>query len=281
MRDHAGRRAVGAAVALCALLLVAAASWDDSDRSGTSQQLVVTGSSTIAPLIADLAKDFERQRPGVRVDVQTGGSSRGIADLRQGLADIGMVSRALGEAEADLSGHKLAFDGVALIVHASNPLADLTPDQVIGVYTGRFRDWSELGGAPGPITVVHKADGRSTQKVFLDHFALDPADVRPSVVVGENEHGLKSVAGNPKAIGYVSIGAAEASVKLGVSIKLLALDGHAATSEAVAQGSFPLVRALNLVTVGELSPLAVDFIAFARSPRARESIEAHYFVPLH
>ena len=281
MRDHAGRRAVGAAVALCALLLVAAASWDDSDRSGTSQQLVVTGSSTIAPLIADLAKQFERQRPGVRVDVQTGGSSRGIADLRQGLADIGMVSRALGEAEADLSGHKLAFDGVALIVHASNPLANLTRDQVIGVYTGRFRDWSELGGAPGPITVVHKADGRSTQKVFLDHFALDPADVRPSVVVGENEQGLKSVAGNPKAIGYVSIGAAEAFVELGVSIKLVALDGHAATSEAVAQGSFPLVRELNLVTVGELSPLAVDFIAFARSPHARESIEAHYFVPLH
>ena len=64
------------------------------------------------------------------------------------------------------------------------------------------------------------------------------------------------------------------------SQRLIALDGHAATSEEVARGDFPLVRELNLVTMGEVSPLASEFIAFARSSNAREFIEAHYFVAL-
>jgi phosphate transport system substrate-binding protein len=270
----------GAAVALCVLLLVSACSGIGSDRPATSDQVVVTGSSTIAPLVNDLARRFETQHPGVRVDVQTGGSSRGISDVRQGLAGLGMVSRALGEAEADLSGYRLALDGVALIVHASNPLANLTQSQVVAIFTGRTRDWSELGGDPGPITVVHKADGRSTQEVFLGHFSLDPGDVEPAVVIGDNEQGVKSVAGNAGAIGYVSIGAAEASVGLGVPIKLIALDGHPASTDAVARGTFPLVRELNLVSIGQLSPIASDFVEFARSPSAREFIEAHYFVAL-
>ena len=198
--------------------------------------------------------------------------------MRQGLAGIGMVSRKLGDAEADLSGYRLAVDGVALIVHASNPLADLTHAQVVDVYTGRVRDWRELGGAAGPITVVHKADGRSTQEVFLGHFGLDPAEIEPSVVIGDNEQGVKSVAGNPGAIGYVSIGSAEASAALGVPIKPIALDGYEATSASVAGGRFPLIRELNLVSNGPLSPLARDFVSFARSPYAREFIEAHYFV---
>lgn len=278
MLDHGHGRALGAAVALCVSLTFAGCTDGGSERSATSQRLVLTGSSTIAPLVADLARQFESQRPGVRIDVQTGGSSRGISDVRQGLAGIGMVSRGLADAESDLVGYKLAIDGVALIVHASNPLVNLTQEQVVEVYTGRVRDWRELGGAPGPITVVHKADGRSTQEVFLGHFGMDPADVEPSVVIGDNEQGVKSVAGNPGAIGYVSIGAAEASAEFGVPIKPIALDGHVATSESVARGSFPLVRELTLVSNGPLSPLASDFVAFARSPYAREFIEAHYFV---
>ena len=247
----------------------------------SSTRLVVTGSSTVAPLVADLARHFESQRHGVRVDVQTGGSSRGISDVRQGLAHVGMVSRALTAAEGDLTGHQLARDGVALIVHATNPLADLTRDEVIRVYTGEARDWSGFGLDLGAITVVHKADGRSTQEVFLHHFGLDPAQVRPSVVIGDNEQGVKSVAGNPGAIGYVSVGAAEASVALGVPIRLIGLDGHDANSEAVARGSFPLVRELNLVTSGRVPGLASDFIEFARSDGAREFIEAHNFVAVN
>src|SRR5436305_907714 len=80
--------------------------------SGPANRLVLTGSSTVAPLAAEIGKRFEEQHPGVRIDVQTGGSSRGVADARQGLADIGMVSRALNEQEKDLHAFSIARDGV-------------------------------------------------------------------------------------------------------------------------------------------------------------------------
>ena len=71
-------------------------------------RLVLTGSSTIAPLMSEIGKRFEMIHPDVRIDVQMGGSSRGVADARQGLADIGMVSRSLNDDESDLHGSLIA-----------------------------------------------------------------------------------------------------------------------------------------------------------------------------
>ena len=82
--------------------------------------LTVTGSSTIAPLMAELAERYETET-GIQVDVQSGGSGRGMGDVRQGLADLGMVSRALKADEQDLDGHLIGRDGIAIIVHRDNP----------------------------------------------------------------------------------------------------------------------------------------------------------------
>lgn len=93
----------------------------------TSGKLVVTGSSTIAPLIAEIAKRVEQQNPGVRVDVQTGGSSRGIADAKTGVGDIGMSSRNVKPDEAaELKERVLAKDGICFLVHKENPIRALT-----------------------------------------------------------------------------------------------------------------------------------------------------------
>ena len=111
-----------------------------------SGKLVVTGSSTVAPLIAEIGKRFESLYPKVRVDVQTGGSSRGVADARQGLADIGMVSRVMKDDEKDLHAFAVARDGVGIIVHKDNPVRALTDDQIIAIYTGKITNWKEVGG---------------------------------------------------------------------------------------------------------------------------------------
>ena len=95
------------------------------ESSSLSGKLVLTGSSTVAPLAGELGKRFESLHPGVRVDVQMGGSSRGIADARQGLADIGMCSRALKETESDLLAFTIARDGICIIVHKKNPVTSL------------------------------------------------------------------------------------------------------------------------------------------------------------
>lgn len=245
-----------------------------------SGKLTLTGSSTVAPLATEIAKRFENLHSDVRIDVQAGGSGRGIADARTGQANIGMASRGLKEDEVDMAAHQIAADGVCLIVHLSNPIKKLTTEQVIAIYTDQVDNWNEMDGPDLPIVVIHKAEGRATLEVFLKHFNLENPRVKPDVNVGHNEQGIKSVAGSPGAIGYVSIGAAEANAQSGVEIKLLPLGGVAATSENVASGEFPISRPLNLVTHGRPGELAKAFIEYAQSEEVHGIVKQQYFVPV-
>jgi phosphate transport system substrate-binding protein len=243
-------------------------------------KLVITGASTLAPLIAEIGKRFESLYPAVRIDVQSGGSSRGVADARHGLADIGMVSRAMKVDEWDLSAFPVARDGVCPILHQENPVQALTDEQVVAIYTGKITNWKAIGGADAPITVVNKADGRSTLEVFLHYFKLKNVDVKAQVVIGDNEQGVKTVAGNRNAIGYVSIGTAEYDTAHGVPIKLLPIGGVAASTESVQKGIFPLSRPLHLVTRSAPSGLAKAFIEYTQSKAVHDLIKQQYFVPL-
>lgn len=243
-------------------------------------KLVVTGASTIAPLALELGKRFEKQNPGTRVDVQSGGSSRGVADVRNGTANIGMASRQANPDEKDLHFYTIAHDGVALIVHRDNPIKALSADQARAIFTGRITDWKELGGRGGKITVVNKAEGRSTLELFLHYFSLKNSQVKAHVVIGDNQQGIKTVSGNPDAIGYVSIGTAEYEAKIGTPIRLLPMGDVAATTENVRLGKFPLARPLNLVTKDEPSGLVKKFIAFAASNKNDDLIREQFFVPV-
>ena len=245
-----------------------------------TNRLDITGSSTVAPVIADIAKQFEQAHPGTRIDVQTGGSSRGISDARTGRADIGMVSRALHENEGDLKAYPFAMDGIAIITHASNPVKTLDREEIIAIFIGQITNWQQLGGTDQPVTVVNKAEGRSTLELFLAYFKLSNSDIKPHVVIGDNQQGIKTVAGNRGAIGYVSIGTAEFEAGYGTPIQLMPLSGVAPTTAHVADGSFPLSRQLNLVTVGEANGLAAQFIEYAQSEASHKLIQEHFFVPL-
>jgi phosphate transport system substrate-binding protein len=214
------------------------------------------------------------------VDVQTGGSSRGVADTRQGLADIGMVSRAMKDEEKDLHAFPVARDGVGIILHKENPVRALTDEQVVAIYTGKITNWKEVGGKDAPIIVVNKAEGRSTLEVFLHYFKIKNTDVKAQVVIGDNEQGVKTVAGNRHAIGYVSIGTAEYDESQGVPIKLLSVGGITASTETVRNGTFPLSRPLHIVTRTPPTGLAKAFIEYAQSHAVHDIIEQQYFVPL-
>lgn len=250
-------------------------------QGSDSDTLTLTGSSTVAPLAAELARHYEQSHEGVRVNVQSGGSARGMADARSGMADIGMVSRALRPGEArDLNAYTVARDGITMIVHADNPVGELSDEQVVAIYTGQIDNWRAAGGPDAPITVVHKAEGRSTLELFLKYYGLDNNRVQADAIIGENQQGIKTVAGNPHAIGYVSIGTAEYEAEHGTPIRLLPVGGVEASTQAVAEGRFPLSRPLNLVTPGEPSAREQAFIDYARSAEARPWVRDQFFVPV-
>ncbi len=247
--------------------------------NAASQRLVLTGSSTVAPLAGEIARRFETINPGVRIDVQTGGSARGIEDARNGIADIGMVSRALKPDENDLHAFTIALDGISIILHANNRVTALSKQQIADIYTGKITNWKSVGGAAARITVVNKAEGRSTLELFLHYFQLKNSEIKPHIIIGDNPQGIKTVAGNPHAIGYVSIGTAEYEAERGAPIRLLALDGVEASVANVRNGTFPLSRPLNLIASREPQGLIRRFIEFARSPQIHDLVEAQYFVP--
>ena len=246
---------------------------------GLSGKLVITGSSTCAPVISEAGKRFEKLHPGVRIDVQTGGSGRGIGDVNKGAADIGMASRALKDAEKSLAAHPFASDGVCIILHKDNPVTELTSEQVVAIYTGKTTNWKDVGGKDATITVVNKAEGRATLEVFLEFFKLKNPDIKAAVIVGENEHAIKTIVGDVNAIGYVSIGTAEYSAGSGTAIKLLPAGGVPATTKALADGKFPISRPLILVTKPDMNPLTKAFIDYCQSKEIHDIIASQYFVP--
>lgn len=266
------------------VLLVALAATAVVSRAFTTQKasekIIISGASTIAPLIAEIAKRYERENPGIQIDVQSGGSSRGIAEARSGLADIGMVSRDLKASERELTDYPIARDGIAVIVHKSNPIMNLSKEQVRNIYLGHITNWKELGGADMPITVVNKASGRSTLELFADFMGLDPADIKANIVIGENEQGIKTVANSPGAIGYVSIGTAEYSERSGTALKLISLGGQTPSTRNVADKQYDLSRTLNLVTKEKPRVTVSNFIDYVRSASVKDLVQEQYFVSL-
>jgi len=249
--------------------------------SALADQLTLAGSSTIQPVAEVLGQKFEQLHPEAQINVQGGGSSVGIMAPQSRLADIGTVSRALHPEEAQkLVPTTFALDGIALIAHTSNPVSGLSRQQVIDIYTGMIANWRTLGWNDARIVVVNKEEGRATLELFEHYFALMGKFVRDAIIIGPNGQAIATVAGNPQAIAYVSIGSAEVAVDQGTSIKLLALDGVAATSANVKSGVYGLTRPLNFVTMGPPHGLAKAFLDFVLTPTGQQIVTEQEFVPV-
>jgi ABC-type phosphate transport system substrate-binding protein len=102
-----------------------------------SSRLLITGASTMTPMVVAIGKRFSTMYPGVQIEVRTTGTAGGIDDVRNGRADIGMVARPLADNESGLYSFAIARDGICLIVHKDNPVRSLTNQQVSDIYTGK------------------------------------------------------------------------------------------------------------------------------------------------
>lgn len=252
-----------------------------SNLAHASEKILITGSSTVAPLAKEFARAYEAHNRNLRIEVQTGGSSRGIMDTRRNSNDIGMISRDLKKKESDLTKHLVALDGIGIILHSSNPVKELSEKQIVDIYQGKITNWKELGGFDKKIFVISKAAGRSTLELFLKHFKLKYRDIKASAIIGDNEQGIQSVLRNPASLAYVSIGTAEYHIKNGKKLKTLALNGIEATVENVKNKTYPLARPLHFVTRGKLDSRTEKFIQFVKSKHVKKLVKAQYFVPVY
>ena len=243
-------------------------------------RLTLAGSSTVQPVAEAFGQAFEKQYQGVRIDVHGGGSSVGITAPQTGLADIGMVSRPLRQNETQkLRATTFALDGIALITHATNPIKNLSSTQVVSLFTGAATNWQAVGGKDAQPVIVNKEEGRGTRTLFEQYFGLAEKVTSNALIIGPNGQAILTVAGNPQAIAYVSIGAAEVAMQRGVPIKSLALDGVHATQVTVQDGSYGLRRPLNFVTAQPPQGVTKVFLDFVLTPAGQQLVRDHDFVP--
>lgn len=244
-----------------------------------ARPLIVTGSSTIYPLMTDIARRFEGLNPGVSIEVRSGGSGKGIADLRGGVSDIAMVSRQLANNEKDLFSFSLCRDGAAIVVHRSNPLKGLSREQLSQLLTGDITDWQQLGARAGAIKLAWRMENQAIPELILGRLKLKPEQIRSHTRIFENADAIAFVANDRNAVSLVALGVAERSVKSGVAIKLLAYEGIPASTRAVRDRVYLMSRPLILVTRSLPEGQQKRLIDYAVSRAVNDLHEKHGFVP--
>jgi phosphate transport system substrate-binding protein len=233
----------------------------------------------MAPMLMEIGQRFEALHPGTKIVVRGDTTSVGISDVRQGRASIGALSRALADAEKDLTPYPIGRDGVCVIVHKTNPVAALSDQQMVDIFTGKTVNWNKAGGNNAPINVINGIAGSGAVDVFLKYFNIKYEDIKPQLVSPNSSARVTAVAEDRHGISYVSLGEADRKMKAGVPIKLLPAGGTSATKKALRSGNFPISRPLTLYTAGMESALTKAFVRYALSPSANAIIDKFDFVP--
>ena len=259
---------------LCSLLLCLLA------PLSARAEITIVGSSTILPVIRDLAPLFT-ENTGIRVNVSGGGSDAGITGATTGRADIGMVSRALLPGEVGkLEVRNIGHDGIAVIVNHANPVSGLTSEQVREMFARRIEKWPAFGWrGGGDVVPVIKSAGRSTRLLFDQKFGVGNIIRAGTHEVGANLAMVLFVAADPQAVGYVSIGTVSEATRRGVKIKALMIDDVAPTVQNCSAGRYNLCRPLLLVMRRPLRAEVLQFLDFAAGQMAAEIVRKHGFEP--
>jgi phosphate transport system substrate-binding protein len=250
---------------------------------GAADKLVIKGSNTFGEKLGPrLIQEFNKQYPGVVVELETKGSATGFAALTAGECDIASASRPPTEDETRLAqsrGVKLAtytvgYYGIAVVVSDRNPVRGLSDVQVRGIFTGVITNWSAVGGVDAPIT-IYIPDAKQGTYLGFQELAMDKKPYASTVrSLATDEMIAEAVKRDSAAIGYVALPMAKQPELHGVRI-----NGVVPTDIAVHERLYPYARQLWLFTDARReSPAARQFIRFVHSRRGQEVVELTGFV---
>lgn len=255
------------------------------DADGTSTEAVetveisVVGSTTVQPLAELLSEAYEAIDPNVLVTVSGGGSSVGVKSASEQSADIGMASREIKASEIqecpEIVIHTIARDGIAIVVNPDVDVDELSIDEARAIFAGEITDWSEVGGTPGIITVASREEGSGTRSAFED-LVMEDAFISATAILQPSNGAIRTtVVTTPGSITFISFG------YLDDSTKPIAIDGAFPTPENVNEGSYPVVRPLNMVTYGEPTGAVAEWLEFILGEDGQAIVAAEGYLPIN
>lgn len=268
-------------VAAATLLSMSIAS---GDLYAQQVKIIIDGSTTVGPVAKAFAEYYMQRNPGVNITVSESGSGNGAKALVNGMCDIADMSRFMKPEEFKAAvekgvypvAHVVAVDGIAIIVHPSNPVSNLTVSQVRDIYTGKITNWKQIGGPNVQIVMISRDTNSGTYESF-ETLVMNKEKLNENVeYVGSNGAVRQRVQSTPAAIGYVGLGFVDKTVKA------LKIDGILPDNETVSSGAYPVARPLFMFTNGypKLGSHLHNFISLYLSPKGQQIVEEIGFVPV-
>lgn len=285
-----------ACLLLLVLVLAACQSSQASIDADNALAISNKGSDTIVNLALAWAEAYQLVRPDVRISVTGGGSGTGIAALMNGTVDLANASRQMKAEEIDEAKargftpieHVIARDAIAVIVNPTNPVEQLTLQQISDMYSGKLTDWSQVGGNPGPIVLLSRETNSGTHVYFLEAVVRlgntkDQTLFSPDTLLLPSSEGITvEVRQNPYAIGYDGLGYVTAEVKV-VAVGLTPAGPFIPPSAATVnrtQDRYPIARDLYMYTAGEPKGEVKEYLDWLLGAQAQEIVTQLGFVPV-
>lgn len=251
--------------------LIILGGWAYQTRQVNKSNMTITavGSTALQPLVEAAGEDYSTQHLGTFINVQGGGTGTGLSQVQEGAVDIGnadVFAEEQSGIHADrLKDHRVAVVGITPIVNRSTGVKRLTTRQLIDIFTGRVKNWSQVGGHNQKIVILNRAQGSGTRATF-ERFGLHG---RRSVAAQEQDSSgmvRQIVATTPGAVSYVGFSYVDKTVQE------ITLNGVKPTNQNVEQNRWPIWSYEHMYTGLEPQPLAKKFIRYIQSKKIQDTL---------
>ena len=240
-----------------------------------SGNLIIVGNGPEQTTIESLARAFEKANPRAYVDVLWDDHSKPVEMVKAGEAHIAVT----GSEDAALAATQIAWDGIGILVHLSNFTKEVTRQQVADIYSGKVKEWSELGGPETKILLIDRPKNQNIRDAFERQLGIDGKIADNAKVIAKDDKVIKTVVGTlppMSAVAYISLNQGLAFVTSGVAVRLLPVDKVEPEVPTVKDGRYPLRRPVFLLAKKEANPLVDAFVQFTQSPAGRQIVMETY-----
>ena len=245
---------------------------NESSASGAASgnvEILAVGSTALQPLVQAAQESFTSENPNYMITVQGGGSGTGLSQVEAGAVTIGnsdvFAEEKDGVDASKLVDHKVAVVGMAPVVNKEVGVKDISKQDLIDIFTGKTKNWSELGGKDQEIAVINRASGSGTRATF-EKWGLDGAETIQTQEQDSSGTVRKIVAETPGAISYLALS------YLDDSLQALTIDGVEATPENIATNDWKIWSYDHMYTNGEPDANIKTFLDYMLSDDIQQGV---------
>lgn len=241
------------------------------------ERIQIAGSTSVQPVAEALAKKFVETHPDVRINVQGGGSSLGISSVSQGIVQIGTSSRELTQKEkVGLTEYVIGKEGIVIVVNNENNITDLKNDQIKDIFSGKIKNWKDVGGSDSEIHVITREAGSGTRSAFENIVMGKEIKIKSDAIVQSSTESVKqAVRQDPGAVGFISL------ARMSSDVKALKISGISPSEDTVANGSYKIQTSFLFVVKGEPKGIVKEFIDFTLGPEGQAIVKEENVVPIN